>query len=124
MTTQSTRRRLWKILFFISILFNIFTMISSLNQPDYKLGILKRDVNIADYNDDSKVVFKLPKGMTIVDVSPRGLPSIGLFNAERFSFTIVGSSSDFTEYSDLTNKSPFGGLYRLASKDRQVTKSD
>jgi hypothetical protein len=113
------KKRLWQLLFCISIFFNVFAIVTTINEPDYKLGILKQDIAIAEYRDDRKVLFKLPKGMTVVNVSPRGIAEIGLVHPQRFSFTVAQFSSEFIDYSNSSEKSPHGGLYQLASKADQ-----
>ncbi len=116
---MNLKRGLWAGLFFLSIFFNLVTVISSINLPSYKLGVLQRDLVIADYSNDRKVLFKIPKGLTVMDASPRGLGEVGLFLPKRFTFVIAGSN-EFIDYSPSIAKSPDGSLYQVASKEDQV----
>jgi hypothetical protein len=103
------------ILAIVSVLLNIYVVIELANQPSYKLGTLSRDINIADFNDDSKILFKLPKGLTVMDASPRGIASAGMFGLDRFTFTVIesGMRDDGTlvNYSRNTSESNKGALY-------------
>jgi hypothetical protein len=105
------------LLFSLSILFNLVTVIDLMNLPDYRTGVLLRDVEIADYSNDSKVLFKLPKGTNVMNVSPRGLASLGLFDRERFSIVVVTNNAKVVNYElDETTKLPHGALYQVPGK--------
>jgi hypothetical protein len=100
-----------------SILFNFIAVVNLMDLPDYKTGVLLDDLEIADYRNDGKVLFKLPKGINVMNVSPRGFASWGLFDAERFSIVIVTSNAKVVDYNtDETIKFPNGALYRLSGK--------
>ena len=110
-----TKQRLLQLFFVVSVLLNIFILIAWSNQPSYKIGILLHDVEVADYANDSRILFKLPKGITVMNVSPRGLATVGLFDSERFSFTITVSDSELINYSSIPDgKSPYAALYQVA----------
>lgn len=96
----------------ISILLNLFVIFDWMTLPDYKPGVLTQDITIADYGDDSKKIFKLPKGLTVIDFSPRGIATFGLFHPDRFSI-VVTHGSDLVDYSSSATKSPWGALYKV-----------
>ena len=100
-------KKVWNILFCLSIMFNIVTLLGRVNYPDYTLGVLKKDLFITSYGSNESISLMLPKGLNVVNVSPKGLSAVGLFDPERFSFTIAASSSEFIDYSNLTKKSPY-----------------
>jgi hypothetical protein len=77
-----------------------------------KLRQIEQDITIADYANDSKKLFKLPKGLTVMDFSPRGIATFGLFHPNRFSI-VVTHGSNVIDYSSSTKKSPWGALYQV-----------
>jgi hypothetical protein len=112
------RKLLWRLLIVLSIFFNIFTFVDRTAMPDYKLGSLRQDIEVSDYGDDSKVLFRLPKNITVMDVSPRGIATIGLFDSERFSIVVVApGSADFIDYSTNAVKLDHGALYRVSQNN-------
>ncbi|CAN1213497.1 hypothetical protein TUMEXPCC7403_25045 [Tumidithrix helvetica PCC 7403] len=74
------------------------------NQPTKKQGIITEDISIYLHND---LLFKLPKGVMVIDETPNGINSIGLLG-DRFMFSIIFSSTseDFVDFSK-TIKEPF-----------------
>lgn len=71
------------------IVLNLWFVLSWLNQPSFKQGVLIRDITVP-LTQDVKII--LPKGLVVKDESPRGLTAIGQFDKNRFSITIT---SDF-----------------------------
>jgi hypothetical protein len=105
---------LWILIFIISIVLNFLGLLDFKSRPDYKLGTLQQDITVVDYRNDSKVLFIMPKGSTVMNVSPRGLAKAGLLDPARFSIIIASPSSDFIDYSNNNSKSPYGALYRIS----------
>jgi hypothetical protein len=103
-----------KWIFIISIFFNIVFILGWLlnwfNSPSYKLGRLERDIEIGFFTDDS-AFFTLPKGLTVRNVSERGIGAIGQFENERFE--IVITSEDYLVNYNLPEDSlfQFGNYY-------------
>ncbi len=98
------------LLFFLSLLCNIYMLVILANMPSYKIGVLLRDVNVTDFSNGNKV-FKLPKGINVRDDSPRGIASAGLFGRNRFTFSIIESGHDFIDYSSNISDSSEKALY-------------
>ena len=79
-----------------------------INSPSNAVGILKKDINVAvlfDDQYDKKVLFKLPKGMVVLDSSPQGIAAAGMFQPNRITFTIIvpDNSVDYSQSSILDN---------------------
>lgn len=68
------------------------------NSPTYKLGELKQDISLRLFNQSDTILFKLPKGLTVRDVSDRGIAAIGQFENSRFQI-IITSQGDLVDYS-------------------------
>ena len=89
-----------KWIFRISILTNILFILAYLwinfNSPSDKLGVLKEDVEIG-YFMSSEKIFKLPKGLTVRDISPQGIAAIGQFENNRFQIVIT-TNRDLIDY--------------------------
>jgi hypothetical protein len=70
MNTQGFKKKLrqivWRFIIVISILFNLSCILDQMALPDFKLGVLEQDITIAEFANDSKKLFKLPKGLTLV----------------------------------------------------------
>lgn len=90
-----------KWIFGISILLNVFFILAFvwnwLNSPTNELGRLEKDIEIGYFQSDSSV-FKIPKGLTVRNVSQRGLGAIGQFENERFSFVITSDDASLVNY--------------------------
>jgi hypothetical protein len=116
MNTQGFKKKLrqivWRFIIVISILFNLSCILDQMALPDFKLGVLEQDITIAEFANDSKKLFKLPKGLTVMDFSPRGIATFGLFHPNRFSI-VVTHGSNVIDYSSSTKKSPWGALYQV-----------
>ena len=114
-----------KWLFRISILLNVIFILlflwNSLNSPTHELGRLEKDIEIGYFQSDSSV-FKIPKGLTVKNVSQRGLTAIGQFENERFSIVITSNDACLVNY-DLPKDSldMFGNYYsaEILSNDVQ-----
>ena len=104
-----------KWIFRLSILLNVFFILAFvwnwLNSPSNELGRLERDIEIGYFQSD-KFVFRIPKGLTVRNVSQRGLGAIGQFENERFSIVITSDDASLVNY-DLPKDSldMFGNFY-------------
>ncbi|MGB4818850.1 MAG: hypothetical protein WBP33_07015 [Saprospiraceae bacterium] len=109
-----------KWIFIISILFNIFFLIgwglSNLNKPSYRLGRLEKDITIGHFMGDS-LIFTLPKGLTVRNVSERGLSAIGQFENERFQIVIT-SDDELINYNLPKDSLGPNGNYYSADFDK------
>ena len=90
-----------KWLFRLSILLNVFFILAVvwnlLNSPSNELGRLEKDIEIGYFQSD-KSVFRIPKGLTVKNVSQRGLAAIGQFENERFSIVITSDDASLVNY--------------------------
>ncbi len=82
-----------------------------LNSPTNELGKLEKDIEIR-YFQSNNSVFKIPKGLTVKNVSERGLGAIGQFENERFPIIITSNDASLVNY-DLPKDSldMFGEFY-------------
>ena len=88
---------IFNFIFIASILFNLLFLLEYSNLPTYQLGVLKQALKIEDFYG-KKVLFELPKGMAVMNNSPRNIASAGLFSPNRITFSIM-VSSDSVDYS-------------------------
>jgi hypothetical protein len=111
-----------KWIFRISIALNLALLIGFflewLSSPTYKLGRLEKDVTIGHFGSDS-VIFKLPRGLTVRNISQRGLASIGQFENERFEIVITSDDENLVNY-ELPEDSleQFGNFYSADVKEQ------
>lgn len=104
-----------KWIFRISILCNVVFLAGYffhlLNSPSGQLGQLTQNIEIGIFTSDS-VVCKLPKGLTVRNVSERGLGAIGQFENERFAIVITSDNPALVNYNvPLDSLQPFGNYY-------------
>lgn len=85
-------------------------LVNWFNSPSYEIGRLDEDIKVGIFTGDS-TIFKIPKGLTVRNVSQRGIGAIGLFENNRFSIVIT-SERDIVNY-DLPKDSlqTFGNFY-------------
>jgi len=90
-----------KWIFRISILFNVVFIIgyglNRINTPTYDLGRLEKNVEIRVFTSDS-TIFTIPKGLTVRNVSQRGISAIGQFENERFEIVITSDDPSLVNY--------------------------
>lgn len=107
-----SRRQKW--ILRISIGVNIISIILFLlnyTAYSYKLGVLKKDVKVGLFTSKDSVYFTLPKGLTVRDVSERGISAIDMFENNRFEI-IVTSDDSLVDYSkSKKDMSFFDNLY-------------
>lgn len=89
-----------KWIFNISILLNVVFIVTFFlnyfNSPTYELGKLKKDLKIS-YTINDSAYFYLPKGLTVRNVSQRGIAAISQLENERFEIVIT-SDDDLVDY--------------------------
>jgi hypothetical protein len=108
-----------KWIFRLSVSFNIIFatgwFLNYINSPTYRLGVLTQDVNAGFLGGDS-TFYKIPKGITVRDVSPRGIAAIGQFENNRFELIFTTDRANLVNY-DLPKDSIFGfGNYYSADR--------
>jgi hypothetical protein len=95
------RTRVIKWLLIISILLNVLFVLlwswNMLNTPSNRLGRLEKGIRVGYFATDS-VLFTLPKGLTVRDVSPVGLNAIGQFENNRFEIIITTELESLINY--------------------------
>ena len=99
--TEEKPNKWRKWIFRLSITFNIIFglgwFLNYINSPTYKLGVLTQDVNAGFLAGDS-TIYKIPKGITVRDVSPRGIAAIGQFENNRFELVFTTDRDDLVNY--------------------------
>lgn len=101
------------ILLIVSIILNLYlgaaSFINNLNEPSGNYGILTQDINLGNFGKEQSI-FKLPKGITVQDVSPRGFDAIGQFENNRYSIIITTELDSLVKY-DSTDIGVNGNFY-------------
>ena len=92
------KKWIYKISILLNVLFIIGFGLNWLNSPSYKLGRLEKDIEIGIFNSDS-IMFKIPKGITVRNISERGISAIGQFENERFEIVITSDERNLVNYS-------------------------
>ena len=103
--------------FILSIILNLVFILVwgfyKINSPTYELGILTQDINVGYFTNDS-ILFKIPKGITVRDVSPQGLGAIGQFENNRFEIVLTTDNADIVNYNIHKDSLPhFGNYYSI-----------
>jgi hypothetical protein len=95
----------------LNILFGLGWFFNWVNSPTYRLGVLTQDVNAGFLASDS-TLYKIPKGITVRDVSPRGIAAIGQFENNRFEIILTTDRAELVNY-NVPNDSlfQFGNYY-------------
>ncbi|MCI5056196.1 MAG: hypothetical protein MRY83_08810 [Flavobacteriales bacterium] len=113
-----------KWIFRLSILLNVFFILAIswnwINSPSNELGRLEKDIEIG-YFQSGKSVFRIPKGLTVRNISQRGLSAIGQFENERFSILITPDDASLVNY-DLPKDSldTFGNSYSAGTPQNSL----
>ena len=82
-----------------------------MNSPTYKLGVLTQDVN-AGFIADDNTIFKIPKGITVRDVSTHGFEAIGQFENNHFELVFTTDRDDLVNYTiSKDSLFPYGNYY-------------
>ena len=99
--SATKKKKMKKWIYRISILLNIVFLLGYLlnwfNSPSYEIGRLEEDVKVGIFTGDS-TIFKIPKGLTVRNVSERGIGAIGQFENNRFYFLLKSSEETFLRY--------------------------
>lgn len=66
------KKWIYRISIFMNLIFIFLWGWNWLNAPSNKLGRLEKDIEIGYFQSDS-AVFRIPKGLTVTNVSERGL---------------------------------------------------
>lgn len=80
-----------------NVIFALGLLINYINSPTYKLGVLTQDVNVGFLSGDS-TLYIIPKGITVRDISPRGVSAIGQFENNRFELVFTTDRDDLVNY--------------------------
>lgn len=100
----------------LNIVFCLMFLWNNINTPSYKYGVLKNDVEVGIFSSDS-LLFTLPKGLTVKNVSPRGLNAIGQFEGNRFELVITTDRDDLVDYNvSESEQQCFGNYYSADCK--------
>ena len=104
------KKWIYRISILLNIVFLLGYLLNSFNSPSYELGKLKEDLNIGIFTGDS-TMFKIPQGITVKNVSERGIGAIGQFENNRFSIVIT-SERDIVNYNlPKDSLQSFGNFY-------------
>src|SRR5690606_17344637 len=105
------RKWIFRLSITFNIIFGLGWFLSYINSPTYKLGVLTQDVNAGFLAGDS-TIYKIPKGITVRDVSPRGIGAIGQFENNRFELVFTTDRDDLVNYNISTDSLfQFGNYY-------------
>ena len=92
------KKWLIRISFLFNFIFILLLLWQGINSPSYKLGRLEQDIYVGYFASDS-ILFKLPKGLTVSDLSQRGISAIGQFENNRFDIVITSDDERLVNYS-------------------------
>ena len=76
----------------LNIIFIILWLLNWFNSPSYTLGRLNKNIKIGHFTGDS-VIFTLPKGLAVRNISERGFRAIDQFENERFEIVITSDKN-------------------------------
>ncbi len=110
------RKILVSISFLLNFILSFIFLWNYFNSPSYKYGRLEKDIKV--FNSSGEIEYKIPKGITVRDVSPRGLAAIGTIQNQRFEIILTSSSDEYVNY-NLSSDSLdyFGNLFSISSKN-------
>ena len=94
-----------------NLILGFILLIQSFNEPTHRLGILTQDLTVGYFGQEGEI-FKLPKGITVEDVAPRGIAAIGQFENNRFSIVLTSEIDSLIDYNvNTTDLAPNGNFY-------------
>jgi hypothetical protein len=77
-----------------------------------KLGVLRKDLKVGLFNSKDSAYFTLTKGLTVRDISEKGISAIGQFENNRFYIVITSEDEKLIDYKAPKNSLlPFGNYY-------------
>lgn len=104
----------------LNAIFILGWLLNVVNRPSYKYGILTENINAGlPWNDT--VLFHIPKGTTVKDVSPRGINTVGRFEGNRFEIVITSERDNLVNYSVSREQISRHGNHYSADKTVGVT---
>ncbi len=105
------RKWIFRLSITCNIVFGLGWFINYMNSPTYKLGVLTQDVN-AGFIADDNTIFKIPKGITVRDVSSHGFEAIGQFENNHFELVFTTDRDDLVNYTiSKDSLFPYGNYY-------------
>jgi hypothetical protein len=100
MGSKGKRLLLWSI-FGCSLAANfVFTVtfaLDRLNRPEDRIGVLTRNVEVGSFSG-TETIFRLPRGLTVRDASPRFLEAVDQFEPHRFSIVVTTEDESLINY--------------------------
>ena len=110
---RSAKAKKW--LLILSIMMNIFftgkLLFENFNSPNYKLGQLNKTIKVGIFGHDT-TCFILPTGLTVRNVSERGISAIDQFENNRFDIVVTSDEDSLVNYNiDPDKLLPFGNYY-------------
>jgi hypothetical protein len=112
------RRILFRVILLISLGANIYflfgILITSTNLPSYKFGVLTRDIEVGEFASGN-VLFTLPAGLTVRDVSPRGINGVGWLEPYMYQIVVTSRYRDLVDF-DEDKIQYFGHFYSTSSR--------
>ena len=95
----------------MNVIFILLFAWNWLNSPSNELGRLEKEIEIGHFQSVNKV-FRIPKGVTVKNVSKRGSEAIGQFENERFSIVITSEDGRLVNYNTPKDSlQMFGNFY-------------
>lgn len=105
------RKWIFRLSITCNIVFGLGWFLNYMNSPTYKLGVLTQDVN-AGFIADDNTIFKIPKGITVRDVSTHGFEAIGQFENNHFELVFTTDRDDLVNYTiSKDSLFPYGNYY-------------
>jgi hypothetical protein len=101
----------------LNVVFAGWLLLDRFNSPSGRLGRLEKDITAGSIVDRQRIPFRLPKGLTVRDESPRGVAGIGMFEPYRFAVVITTDDSGAVNYSIPEGElHDFGEIYSMDLK--------
>lgn len=91
------KKWIFRISILINVIFILVFLFNWLISPTNELGRLEKDLDIGYFQSDNSF-FRIPKGITVKNVSQRGIGAIGQFENERFSIVITSNDGSLVNY--------------------------
>jgi hypothetical protein len=108
------------VLLAVSVLFNLYLggdlLIKSMNAPTDRIGVLKRNIQASSF-ENQRILFTLPKGLTVRDASPGFIASIDVFERNRFAIVLTSDDENVIDYSVADSSlQHYGELYSIENR--------
>jgi len=109
-----------RVLLAISVLANVvlaaWIVLQYTSTPTERVGVLAEELTVKTFQEPS-LSFVLPKGLTVADVSPRGLAGAGQLEPFRFSIVVSSNRAALVDYETSARRSAFGQLYSADNQE-------